>query len=123
MYIPFAIISFISVSIAYLISIKLLDFCKPTFRHTFYMAFGLLAFVFFLVLTSAAKSSVSVINDNYILMNVIFSFLICVSIGAVMYAYLFKMTHEDDNKRFAKVTALTTAGITITIPTLFIVGL
>jgi hypothetical protein len=87
------------------------------------MAFGLLAFVFFLVLTSAAKSSVSVINDNYILMNVIFSFLICVSIGAVMYAYLFKMTHEDDNKRFAKVTALTTAGITITIPTLFIVGL
>lgn len=38
------------------------------------------------------------------------------------YVYLFDITKEDSNKRFAKVTALTTVGIVCSLPVLLFIG-
>ena len=121
LYLSCVVSGFVSTSFAYVVVIHLLDKCKSSFRTMFYFTYFLLSSILFFVLTSCMKAFIPIVEDKFIFINVMFNLALFFAFLCCYYVYIFDITKEDTNARFAKVTALTTVGLVTSMPILLFI--
>lgn len=122
LYIACVISGLISTLTSYFVVMKILDICKSSFRTTFYFSFYFMSSILFFVVTNIMKVYVLEVEENFVFINVMFNAFLFFAFVCSFYIYLFDITKDDNNKRFAKVTGLATIGIVTSCPVLLFIS-